>query len=286
MSVSVVIPTYNAIRYIEPLLSRLFEQSHLPDEVIVVDSDSNDGTREIISNHQHVRLIKINKADFDHGGTRHMAFLQTKGDYVVFLTQDALPHIDFIEKILEPFSNSQIAVVTGCQVARNNATIREKYTRIAKYPDYDIVRTKADVQKIGIKAFFTTDVCSAYRRNAYFSIGGFDKPCRIMEDIIFGARAINAGWSIYYKATAKVVHSHNLTLREFYNRNFELGASISERTDIFKNVAVASEGFKEVQLVAKHLFIKGHLYELFLYSMECLARFLGNWHGKLNAKEK
>ena len=280
MSISVVIPTYNAIKHINTLLSRLFEQSYIPDEVFVVDSDSTDGTQEIIREYNNVSLITINKADFDHGGTRHMAFLETKGDYVVFLTQDALPYPDFIEKILEPFIDRRVAVVTGCQVARKDATVREKYTRQAKYPDHDIIRTKADVSKFGIKTFFTTDVCSAYRREAYFLIGGFDNPCRTMEDIIFGARAINSGWSIYYKATAKVLHSHNFTLRQLYNRNFEIGASIAERMDIFKDVGIASEGFKEVQIVAKHLFLKGHWIELLWYCLECFVRFFANRKGK------
>lgn len=82
MSISLVIPTLDAQAEIGELLNRILSQTCCPDEIIVVDSASSDSTVEIASSFDGVRVIEIDRSDFNHGLTRDMAFKESSGDIV------------------------------------------------------------------------------------------------------------------------------------------------------------------------------------------------------------
>lgn len=90
MKISVIIPTLNCENVIGLLLEKLWNQTIKPLEVIVIDSESDDNTREI-ARKAGANVIEIKRKDFNHGGTRNLAAEHSAGDILVFLTQDALP---------------------------------------------------------------------------------------------------------------------------------------------------------------------------------------------------
>lgn len=79
MKISVVIPTLNASAEIESLLISITKQTLKPNEIIVVDSESDDETVTLANPHPLVRVISIQRDDFNHGGTRDMAFRASIG---------------------------------------------------------------------------------------------------------------------------------------------------------------------------------------------------------------
>ena len=83
MKVSLVIPTLNAGAYIEPLLKRLKEQTVPIDEIVIVDSSSEDDTVAKANKFDGVKVFSIKRKEFNHGGTRAFAFQQTSGDFVL-----------------------------------------------------------------------------------------------------------------------------------------------------------------------------------------------------------
>ena len=93
--ISVIIPVLNAEKYIKALLDALFEQTVKPDEIVVVDSESEDRTTLICSQYANVRIILIKRKDFDHGKTRDMALRTCDSDYILFITQDAYPKDEY-----------------------------------------------------------------------------------------------------------------------------------------------------------------------------------------------
>ena len=90
-SLSVVIPTLNAACELDNLLGLIEAQTLRPLDVLVVDSSSEDGTAAEAAKHPGVRFDRIKRKDFNHGLTRDMALRRTEGDFVCFLTQDAVP---------------------------------------------------------------------------------------------------------------------------------------------------------------------------------------------------
>lgn len=115
---SVIIPTLNEIAYLPHLLDALAMQTRLPDEIIVADAGSKDGTAELAQS-RGVRVM--------HGGMpavgRNAGARAAKGDLLLFLDADVLPPPDFIARVLEEFEQKK----TGCGDMLYRATRREPF---------------------------------------------------------------------------------------------------------------------------------------------------------------
>lgn len=282
MRVSAVIPTLNASRYIVPLLERLEMQSMPVQEVVVIDSASSDDTLKLISKFSFVKVVNVTKETFNHGGTRDLALQQTSGDVVLFLTQDALP-IDehYVENLVRPISaDESVAMASGRQVAREDAVLAEKLTREFNYPKNSFVRSKDDLPRLGIKTFFASDCCSAYRRSAYEAIGGFEKDILVNEDMEIAARFIYGGYKIAYAADAAVYHSHNYTLKQQFARNFDIAVFIQMHPNLYGGIPITSEGVKMVKFVLVQLLSRCHFILAIRYVLESAAKLYGNRMGK------
>ena len=283
--ISVIIPTMNAEVFMKSLLDALFQQTLLPDEVIVVDSESTDQTVEICRMYPMVRVISILRKDFDHGQTRDMALRQSKGDIVVFMTHDALPADKyFLENLINYLkTDPRMAVVSGRQLARDDATIMERLVREFNYPPKSNTRSKKDVSKYGIKTYYCTDVCAAYRRDVYLRLGGFEYPLKTNEDMFYAAKAVNAGYKVGYAANAMVIHSHNFTFKQQYDRNYVQGFEIEKHRALLGNVSANSEGIKMIKNVSFNLLKKGNVMGFVRFGFDCIARAKGNRDGKKQA---
>ena len=278
--VSVIVPTLNAENEIGALIQLLHAQSLQPDEIVVVDSGSTDKTVEVCRQ-DNVGLIQITRSEFDHGKTRDYAFRKSSGDIVVFLTQDAVPANEyFLEKLVAPLMDKTVAISTGRQIPKNNATEMERLVRAFNYPASSYIRSKADLPRLGIKTFFSSDVCAAYNRDIYLALGGFDYPLKTNEDMFFAAKVINAGYRIAYAADAQVLHSHNFTLREQYKRNYVQGYEIERHRASLNGVHQEAEGMKLVKFVSGELLKKGRILSFIRFGFDCCARFLGSRAGK------
>jgi rhamnosyltransferase len=277
----------NGEKYMESLLTALENQTLKPLEILVVDSASTDRTVEIVKAHEEVQLLPIERKDFDHGKTRDMALRKTKGDYVLFLTQDAEIEDDrLLEKMRQDFRDDTIAVVSARQLPKKDATRREQLIRAFNYPDQSTIRSSKDLEKLGIKTYFMSDVCSMYRKDIYLKVGGFTYPIKTNEDMFYAAAAINAGYRIVYDAYACVLHSHNFTLKQQYERNYIQGYEIEKHKELLHHVSQTSEGMKLVKYVTKRLLKEGHFFAWVYFGFDCIARFTGSRKGRKAAREE
>ena len=280
MSISVIIPTLNAEKDLSDLLMTLSAQTVAPNEVIVIDSESEDRTASL-AEATGAKVLHVARKDFDHGRTRDFALRQSVGDIVVFLTQDAVPaNRSFLENLIRPLSEEKVAVATGRQLPKTDAFPMEKLVRWFNYPAESHVRSEKDVEKMGIKAFFCSDVCAAYNRKIYLELGGFDYPLKTNEDMFFAAKAIRGGYRVAYAADAIVFHSHNFSLKEQYNRNRIQGYEIDRHRPILGEVSQESEGMKLVKYVTSGLLRQGQVYDVFRFGLDCCARLFGSRAGR------
>lgn len=286
VSVSLIIPTLNAGGEIGALVEALLGQSRVPDEIIVVDSSSEDGTVGIASSYREVTVEVIDRRDFDHGLTRDRALRRSSGDIICFMTQDAVPANEaFVEKLIAPIlEDPSIAISSGRQLPKADARRFEQLVRAFNYTDVSNVRSKDDVPRLGIKAYFATDVCAAYRRSAYLELGGFGQT-DMNEDMLMAAKAVNAGWKVAYAADAEVYHSHNFTPRQQYERNFAIGRFLERNADLLSCASEVGEGGRLARDVATTLVKEGDISELLVFAADCAARLAGNRAGRRNARK-
>ena len=280
MKISVVIPTLNASAEIESLLISITKQTLKPNEIIVVDSESDDETVTLANPHPLVRVISIQRDDFNHGGTRDMAFRASIGDVVLFLSQDVVIRDEtYIETLIQATLQDGVACAFGRQVARADAPLYEKYTREYNYPANSSLHGADGVAQLGIKAFFLSDVCSAYRRDAYFAVGGFDNPVLTNEDMLIAAKFLHAGYRISYCADAVILHSHRYSWKQEYDRNYRIGLVLRQYRERFSDAKTSSEGVRLMAYVLRRLLKRGAIGSCFQFCYLCSAKLLGNRRG-------
>lgn len=279
---SIIIPTLNSQCEIGNLLKSLHLQTVVPDEILVIDSSSDDETVSICKQFDGVNVRVIEREEFNHGGTRHLGAELTHGDFILFLTQDAIPaNGHYIESLIAPLvADEKIAMVTGRQVPKEGARRHVQLVQEFNYPKTSNVREASDIEKMGIKAFFASDVCSAYRRSAYLECGGFKRPLSTNEDMLMAATFLKNGWKVAYEASAEVFHSHNLSLKEQFNRNKLVGTFLKEHADELRGIKETSEGKKLARDVAHQLAKEKRPSELVKFGLDCAARLLGNRVGR------
>lgn len=277
MLVSVIIPTHNAAAYLGAQLDALLAQT-VAAEIIVIDSGSEDDTVAIAGRYgERVKVMEIPAGTFDHGGTRHDALAQSKGEFVCFLTQDALP-VDgtFLEELLRPFAAEDVAAVYGRQVAYSDAPAYERLTRAFNYPSQPRTWREADIPHYGVKAFFFSNCAAAYRRSAYEAAGGFDRPIASNEDMMMAAKLLRGGYALSYAPQAQVYHSHNMTLGEEYRRYVKIGAVMHRYRHRLRCGSADGEGRRMVGYVLRGLAREGRYGEMMVFLAHAAARYAGN----------
>lgn len=286
-SLSVVIPTLNAAGEIDELLTLIEAQTLKPLDILVVDSSSEDGTVDKVAKHPWVDFVRIERNKFNHGSTRDMALKRTAGDFVCFLTQDAVPASShYLERLVEPLlADNSVALVSGRQLPKADARRFEQLVRDFNYPDSPSIRSKCDIEKFGIKTFFASDTCSAYRRTAYLECGGFER-VNTNEDMLMAAKFIGSGLKVAYEPRAEVFHSHNLTPSQQFARNRAVGFFLETHEDDLMYASEIGEGGRLVKAVSTQLLREGNLVEFIAFGVDCCARLLGNRAGRRAARNE
>ncbi|AJY74592.1 glycosyltransferase family 2 protein [Paenibacillus beijingensis] len=257
LNLSVIIPTLNAGPEFGLLLEKLKAQSLPPFEIIVADTSSDDGTAEL-ARAAGCKVLMVMRETFDHGGTRNFAARQAAGDALLFMTQDALPCDErLLEELAGSLADPEVAYAYARQVARPEADVLERMSREFNYPERSLRKTRADLERMGIKTFFCSNVCAAIRTDMFRKMGGFVQPTRFNEDLFLAARCVLKGYAIAYNAEAKVLHSHNYSAAQQFKRFFDNGASMSEQEWILPYTSVGKEGSRLVRAQAQALLRTG-----------------------------
>lgn len=111
------------------------------------------------------------------------------------MTDDALPADQYLlENLVRGLTEKEsTAVAYGRQLPDRDCGIIERYTRAFNYPEESRLKTREDLPELGIKTYFCSNVCAAYKRSVYLELGGFTKKTIFNEDMIFAAGAMERG---------------------------------------------------------------------------------------------
>ena len=253
--VDAIIPVYRPGNEFRELLRRLSNQSYPLNKIILMNTGDAPWRAEIEKEFPLCEIHLLKKENFDHGGTRHEATTYSEADYLLFLTQDALPNNEFlVEKLLSGFAQDEgVKAAYGRQLPNSTCREIEKYTRSFNYPSESRVKSKADLDILGIKTFFCSNVCAMYEKKTYDAQGGFVRRTIFNEDMIYAGGLIKNDYKIAYVADAEVIHSHNYNAIEQFHRNFDLAVSQVDHPEVFAGIRSEKEGIRLVINTAKHL---------------------------------
>lgn len=283
--VDVIIPVYRPDEKLDYLIERLNEQTVEPAHIFFMQTltgtPEDDEVRNRLQKAQNAVITPIEKKEFDHGGTRNKGASMSQAEFMLFMTQDAVPVDEYlIEHMVIAMEKESIATCYGRQLADDTVGIVEHYTRQFNYPDISYTKSKKDLEQLGIKTYFCSNVCAMYRRKVYEEMGGFVLHTIFNEDMIMAAHVIQAGYEIAYVANAQVVHAHKYTYWQQFTRNFDLAVSQQQYKEIFEGVKSESEGIRLVKDTMLHLIKKGKWYLIFDLVIQSGFKFLGYRFGK------
>ena len=285
MEIDVIIPVYKPGEELFELLRMLKIQSVKPSHIIIMNTekeywDAFMQGENLKQEFPNLSVEHLPAKDFDHGGTRRKAVNRSKAQVFVMMTQDAIPADDKLLEELVGQLNADVAVAYARQLATEKSGILEKITREFNYPEEPLVKSVADKERLGIKTYFCSDVCAAYRREIYDKLGGFVDRAIFNEDMIYAAGAIEQGYKVAYAAGAKVYHAHNYTIMQQFHRNFDLGVSQAMHPEVFSGLSSESEGLKLVKEAVRYLKEHHMLWKLPYFFMQCAGKYMGYLLGK------
>lgn len=206
--VSVVIRCYNEREHIGKLLHGIFEQGVEDIEVVLVDSGSTDGTLEVAKQYPIDDIVYIPPENFSFGRALNLGIEATEGEYCVFASAHVYPkRKDWISCLLERFEED-IALVYGKQRGNERTKFSERQVFQKWFPEHDRIRQGTP---------FCNNANCAIRRSVWEEFN-YDEELPGLEDLDWAKRVKEDGWNISYASDAVVVHVHEESPREVYNR--------------------------------------------------------------------
>jgi rhamnosyltransferase len=208
MNVSVVIRCHNEERYIGRLLEGIRHQTIGDTEIIVVDSGSTDGTLRIVSDYP-VRVVSIQPEAFSFGRSLNAGCRTARGDVIAIVSAHCYPlYNDWLERLTQHFDDENVALVYGKQRGNEVTTYSEHQVFHKWFPD------QSDLDQ---KHPFCNNANAAIRRCVWEELP-YNEELTGLEDLDWARRALARDHGLVYDADAEIVHVHEETWRQVYNR--------------------------------------------------------------------
>lgn len=245
---SIIIPTYNGEKTIGKLLKKItLLKNNYSTEVIIIDSQSKDKTLSIVKkfkNKLNLKIHQIKKDEFNHGLTRNYGVYLSKGKFIWFLSQDAIPiSKNILNYYLEDFSlNKKVVVVFGEHIPYFKTPLIQKveiqcyWEKLNKLTDKkkllicngELIDKSKKKDEMRIRL---SNVSAVYKKN--FLLKYPFPTIKTGEDMVLGKRIIDLGLIKIYDRRCAVYHSHFFNIWDYYKRESEV---LNLRLNILKDV--------------------------------------------------
>ena len=241
MEVSVVIPNFNGIAFLDSVLASLEGQTLNNFEVILVDNGSTDGSCSFVTaNYPWVHLIELSE-NFGFCGAVNAGIRAAKAPYVLLLNNDTEVKEDFVEEMLAAIRRHKNAFSCGARMVQYHD--RDKLDDVGNYYcalGWSFARGRGK----DIHAYETEDrifsACAGaaiYRKKILEKIGYFDEEhFAYLEDTDIGYRARIYGYENWYAPKAIVYHVGSGTSGSRYNQFKTRYSSRNNIYLIYKNM--------------------------------------------------
>ena len=223
--ISVVIPIYNTVQYLEKCLRSVCAQTYKNLEIIGVDDGSTDGSREILQAFaaEDSRIVAIYKENGGESSARNAGLQRCTGDYIGFMDCDDWIEPDMYEKLLRQAEQYPLVDIVACGYSLDTdiASIPAENTYRVADGSFDRHQLLEYVYHRDFYRAFTGYIwCKLYRRNLVQNSDGqwlqFDETLPFGGDMVFFAEValrvrqaiyVNRPFYHYYQRVTSTYHS-------------------------------------------------------------------------------
>lgn len=222
LTISVVIPVYNGARTLDSVLAALSKAEPAPDEILVVDDGSTDGTGELaaLAGRRVIRQEQnVGAAAAKNRGAEHAT-----GEIILFTDADILVPTDIFKRLRGDFEGTSCDAIVGLlalEIPFHN--FPSEYKNL--WMNYTYSRFFGQ-DRIGL--FYTS--CAAIRRERFMEFGCFDENYRgpsTAEDTEFGQRAWALGATVRLDRDVRAVHLKRYSLAGLLTEDFHRAAALT-----------------------------------------------------------
>lgn len=263
-NVTVIIPCYNDGQYILQALQSIYNQTVLPEKIIIVDDGSGIETKKILSTIQHSLVQVVYQENLGVSVARNRAIALAQTNYIVNLDADDYYEATFIEKALAILNmQPTVGVVSSyCRTFNNKGTIEIIKPIGGTITDFIVINSGR--------------ASAMFRKSCWEQVGGYDEQMLAgYEDWEFWIAITKHGWSMHvipeilshYRVKTEsrdrtAISNHDFELRhyifnkhkEVYEANFEFYCSeLVRQNSLLRNTIKNTKGSSEYLLGEKIL---------------------------------
>ncbi len=218
LRVSLVATVLNEVELLDRWIESIQRQTRQPDEIVIVDAGSSDGTTERLkaiaaTSGAPLRVFVAPGANISEG--RNLAIQEAT--YDIIAATDAGTHLDdaWLEHLVRPFADPTVDVSSG-------------FYRPAGRNDFERILAAVVVPRlseIDPAAFLPSSRSEAFRRTAWQSAGGYPTWLLVVEDLVFDMDMRDAGARFVFTPEALVSWYPRPTIKAFFKqyRNYARG---------------------------------------------------------------
>jgi len=225
MKISLITTVKNEIENIEEFLRSIIEQTKKPDEFIIVDGGSTDGTYEILKKYakkyKWIRVFQVNKASIGKG--RNFAIEKAKNEIIACSDAGCILDKNWLENIIKPFRNSKVDVVVGIY--------KPYYTNDFEYFQGLIV--VPDPENIFMSPFRMSSRSIAFKKSVWKKVGGYPD-LTTGEDTEFNLKLMKSNCKFAFAKDAIVYWKMRKSLKEFVKQFYKYGVGDRKSGNIWK----------------------------------------------------
>jgi glycosyltransferase involved in cell wall biosynthesis len=185
LKVSLIVTMLNEASTVDDLIKAVEAQTRVPDEIVIVDGGSGDGTLEMLqgwaSSHPGVIVKSLPGANISTG--RNAAIKEAAGPVIAATDAGCTPEPEWLEELVKPFGTQQVDVVMGFYQPDS----RSRFERIAGCLNLP------DAEEIKPEQFMPSSRSVAFTKKIWEQAGGYPEWLNIGEDMYFNFRVLEQG---------------------------------------------------------------------------------------------
>ena len=233
--VTIIIPNYNGLKFMEPCFKALKAQSDQNFELLVVDNGSTDGSVKWLKDHQIPSIFLEENTGFS--GAVNVGIRESVTPYVILLNNDTEPQPGYVGEMVKAIERSKkIFSVSSKMIQLYHKDLMDDAGDMYSVLGWAYQRGVGQKSSGYNKACQVFSACAGaaiYRREVFDKIGGFDEDhFAYLEDIDVGYRAKICGYENWYCPKAVVYHVGSGTSGSKYN-SFKV--KLAARNNLYLN---------------------------------------------------